>query len=174
MPEDDTPSKQMHLMTCSLAGTCSGSILLSKTPLLSTYTPIPTTTAQLPQKPPVTNAPPTDDDVQKENLWLREQLALANQHVTAYQETNAGLNVQVVIQNVELQRLTTTIHNLEDKKKKKKDKLKLSSDGMGRHLTDPEFVALLKADHKAKLAAEVDKQVKVAEREAKKAKKERL
>ena len=174
MPEDDTPSKRMRLMTCGLAGTCSGSLLLSKTPLLSTYTPIPTTTARLPPKPPVTNAPPTDDDIQKENLWLREQLGHTNQHVAAYHETNAGLNAQLVIQNVELRRLTTTIHNLEEKKKKKKDKSKLSSDGMGRHLTNPEFIALLKADHDAKLAAEVDKQVKAAEREAKKAEKERL
>ena len=95
-------------------------------------------------------------------------LVIAYDHLEAHQNINAALNAQIIIQNLELAKMSQALQNIEKRNKKKEDRTSLFKGGMGRHLTDQAFIKELESRAQAKEVEERDKEQRVADRLVKK------
>ncbi|KAJ7761269.1 hypothetical protein DFH07DRAFT_771594 [Mycena maculata] len=178
-----TPSKRMRMMTGAFATSSSGSFLVSKEPLTSQSrlpAPVlegpPTTIPQ----PDWTSLAMTDQDLEsmsKSQLieagrMLRQNLGLANQHIAARDGIIESAHATIVLQNVFVERQSEALHAKETKKQSAR--VRLSMDGVGRHLTSKEWIQKTKDAQDARDAEVVARAQKADEREAARIAKEAL
>ncbi|KAJ7284782.1 hypothetical protein C8J57DRAFT_1052343 [Mycena rebaudengoi] len=177
-----TPSKRMRMMTNAIASTSSGSFLVSQAPV--------TSASALP--PPVLEGPPalaapdwmqlevSDADLDSMNKsqlieaarQMRDNLGLARQHNIAGQGIIESAHATIVLQNIFVEKQSQALNQKENKKKSKRTKL--SMNGMGRHLTAPEWIEkVAQADRERKEEAAAKAQ-RMEDREAAKATREVL
>jgi hypothetical protein len=147
-PDLYTPSKRMRMMTSAVAGTSSGSFLVSSIQITSQHT----------ISAPVLEGPPSLPDPEwsllDQNLdkmsrselvslatSLQGGLGLARQHIAARDGIIEGAHATMVIQNMFVERQSQALNAKENKKSK--DRTKILMDGKGRHLTDREFISKL-------------------------------
>ncbi|KAJ7216437.1 hypothetical protein GGX14DRAFT_358967 [Mycena pura] len=171
-----TPSKRMRFMTSALATTSSGSFLVSKDTI--------TSTSRLPN--PVLEGPPTTiprldltvlelDDKELEGMSknelleaskrMRQTIGVANQHIVARDGIIESSHATIVLQNVFCERQSQALQ-AKEKKKNKTSRVALSMGGLGRHLTDPEWIAKTEEAQKARDAEAAAKVRRAEGREA--------
>ncbi|KAJ7809841.1 hypothetical protein B0H14DRAFT_2269186, partial [Mycena olivaceomarginata] len=169
------PSKRMRFMTSALAPTSSGSFLVSKNPVTSQSrlpAPVleaaPTTIAQ----PDWTSLRLSDQDLEgmskhqlleaTKKMW--QNLGAANQQIAARDGIIESSHATIVLQNVFCERQRQALHAKENKKKS--GRAVLSMGGLGRHLTDPEWIAKTREAQEARDAEAVAKVQRAEGREA--------
>ncbi|KAJ7325744.1 hypothetical protein DFH08DRAFT_816824 [Mycena albidolilacea] len=132
-----TPSKQMRFMTSALAMTSSGSFLVSKNPV--------TSQSRLPA--PVLEAMPTTI---AQPDWT--SLQLSDQDLEGMSKHQ---HLEATKKNVFCERQSQALHAKENKKKSGRAVLLMG--GLGRHLTDPEWITKTREFQEARDAEAVAK-----------------
>ena len=144
------PSKRACTFSSAISHT-SSAFLLSPTPVTSSHPIIP---------PVFKGAPPlaqpdwsllnshalqpwTISEYEVEVFKLQMALGLANMQVCVHDGIIEGNRTQMVIQNLHLGKLQSTLRGKENKKKT--DQTRLFPDGKGRHLTNDVFIAQLES-----------------------------
>ncbi|KAJ6536521.1 hypothetical protein DFH09DRAFT_931217 [Mycena vulgaris] len=175
-----TPSKRMRFMTGALAGTESGSFLVSKTAVTSRSTIAPPVLEKLPPLPGLdwglidANRPNKIQHLSANDLRgrveeLTSSLMLGRQHLVARDGIIEAANAQLIIQNIFVSKQSEALHGKENKKRKGKGKVKVFDDGKGRHLTAPQFIEALEKETQEKADEEAAKDSRAKARENKKA-----
>lgn len=173
---EDTASR-MRILVGELSGTSSGSFLISKDPVTTSQRIAPpiftgrASSLEVPDWSLTKSAPigslDSFDALQGEVTKLRMNLSLAHQQCKAQASIIENANATIIIQNIYVDRLNTTLHT---KSKKAKDKAKFFPDGKGRHLTSDAFVEAAEELAQEQEAKESAKEArKLARAEAKKA-----
>jgi hypothetical protein len=103
---------------------------------------------------------------QREEM-LTESLRRAQQVIVARERLSEAHAAQIIVQNLELTKLTQSLEAKE--KKKKTDRAVLFPGGFGRHLTGDQFVQQLREQEQRKEVEAAEKAQKMGEREARKA-----
>jgi hypothetical protein len=158
----------------ALGSTSSGSLLLSKTTLTSSYkiaAPVMTKTT-LPQPDwSVLWESPAKGYQSRESMKKREEDLLKSLHdarrvIQDREQISEAQTAQIIIQHLEL---TKMIQSLEAKDtRKKSNRTVLFPGGFGRHLTAPEFVQQLEEQKKRKQIEAEEKAQRLEGREARK------
>ena len=170
---DETPSKRMRLMYGTLASTSSGSILVSKARMTSTYPvmkPVLEALPELPQpdwsllKDPEPSIYQTRDMLEARNKELTNNLRNSQMIIRARELIDQRQTAQLVIQHAHLTKLNQSLHAKENKKTT--DRTILFPGGFGRHLTDPEFGQQLAEQAQRKAAEKAGKAQRASNREA--------
>ncbi|KAJ7825003.1 hypothetical protein B0H13DRAFT_1658207, partial [Mycena leptocephala] len=103
---------------------------------------------------------------------MRENLGLANQHIAARDGIIESAHATIVLQNVFVEGQSEALHAKENKKTT--NRVRLSMDGIGRHLTSKEWIEKTKEAQDARDAEVAAKAQKADDREAAKIAKEAL
>jgi hypothetical protein len=174
--DPETPSKRMRIMYGALASTSTGSVLLSKAHLTSSYSirlPVLETPPELPQpdwsllQPKPSSGHESPQSLETKIDTLTSQLSRARDIIRARELMDEQNNAQLIIQYTELHKFKQTLATKEGKKKEKRTTL--FKKGLGRHLPDPERIQAL-ADQEREKEVEVEaKTRRAALREAKNA-----
>jgi hypothetical protein len=179
----ETPSKHMRMMTAGLAGTQSGSFLVSRAKYTSS-TLFPRladhaspTQHTLPQpnwnliRIPYNTSYKSKAQLKKHIDLLTEELRNARE-VIGYRERQEEANsAMLVIQDMTLQKMNESLHAKENKKSKKN---RVFTGGKGRHLTHHESILALREEQDAREEAVRQKGIRQDMRERNKVEKARL
>jgi hypothetical protein len=160
--DSETPSKRLRLMYGGLGSTSTGSLLLSKARLTSSYSIHPPVLETLPKLPQpdwsLLEAQPSSgyesrDSLERKITALTTGLHRSRDIIHAREQMDESKNAQLVIQNTELRKLKQTVNAKEAKAKEKCTTV--FKKGLGRHLTDPELIQAL-ASQELEKEAEVE------------------
>ncbi|KIJ26425.1 hypothetical protein M422DRAFT_81178, partial [Sphaerobolus stellatus SS14] len=169
-----TLSKRMRILASGIAGTASGSMLLSEQLYQSSHSlfkPI------LERPPPLPKADwslldtdsHTSGDLDKEAM---ESLRYAKVHIQVRDMMLERAYATMVLQDFYLRKINQALHKKEEKKGEKTDRRKiLFSDGYGRHMTAEDFICVLEQDKRTRLEHNQQQARKQASRADTKAKK---
>ncbi|KAK0442767.1 uncharacterized protein EV420DRAFT_1315163 [Desarmillaria tabescens] len=144
-----TPSKQMRMMTTSLALTSSGSFLVQPTVKITSRHTI---------DPPILEARgtgalvPNIDEItprqlKAEIMHLRNDMSLAHQHLIARDGIIESAHATLVVQNIFVEKQSLALNTKENPRPK--NSTKVSMEGKGRHLTGSEFMNAVEEAGKA-------------------------
>jgi hypothetical protein len=170
---DETPSKRTRRLYGALASTSTGSLLLSKTRLTSSYKlmqPVLEAAPELPQPDwsLLSKTPPrayqTREMLEQQNQELTEHLRRSQKIIRARELIDERQSAQLVIQHAEMTKLSQSLH--EKEKRKKNDRTVLFPGGFGRHLTGDDFTQLLQEQTQRKEDEAAQKAQRIEGREA--------
>ena len=176
----ETPSKRLHFMYGGLASTSTGSLLLSKTHLTSSYPIHPPVLNALPELPQpdwsLLEGWPSSSYESRGSLEskigsLTMQLERSRDIIHAQEQMDESKNAQLVIQHTQLQKLKQTIVAKEEKEKEKERCTMVFKKGLGWHLTDPELIQTITNQEQEKEAEVQAKGQRMAIKEARRAEK---
>ena len=159
-----------------LASTSTGSLLLSKTCLTSSYPIHPHVLDALPELPQpdwsLLEGWPSSSYESRGSLEskigsLTMQLKHSRDIIHAWEQMDESKNAQLVIQHTQLQKLKQTIIAKEEKEKEKRTTV--FKKGLGWHLTDPELIQTIANQEQEKEAEVQAKGRRMAIKEARRA-----
>ncbi|KAI0245230.1 hypothetical protein BJV78DRAFT_1082449, partial [Lactifluus subvellereus] len=175
-----SPSKRMHILYSQLGSTSRGSMLLS-TPWLTSYNPMEPVLQTMPALPQpdwslLDDPHPSSNQTQQESIRKQEALTESlrrTQHlILAHQQIQEGHTAQMIVQHLEVTKLTKSLEAKENQKKT--DHAALFPYGQAVHFTDDKFTDKL-LDSQARLEEQATaKEQRKSVREHKKATKEAL
>ncbi|KAJ7071839.1 hypothetical protein B0H15DRAFT_793183 [Mycena belliarum] len=180
-----TPSKRMRMMTSALAGTTSGSFLITKAPVTSRSS----IAAPVIEQPPEMDLPNRNliDDNQPENIEhlsaaalrarvaeLTSALTVSRQHLAAREGIIEAANAQLIIQNIFVGKQSEALHAKEQKKSKKRGKVKGTEDGQCRHMTATEYIEALEKEERERADEDAARATRAQARKDKKTAKAEL
>jgi hypothetical protein len=172
-PTLETPSKSIRMLYSTLVSTSSGSMLVSKVKMSSTYKipkPVLEAVPDLPQPDwtllggPDPGTYQSLGELEQQNHQLTDSFARSQDIICTHELIDEGRAAQLLIQNVILVKQNKALHAKENKKDE--GHTKLFADGFGRHLTDPELIQTMAMERQKKLELEAEKAKRKSDREA--------
>ena len=157
----------------ALASTSSGSMLVSKVKMTSSYKipgPVLKTVPDLPRPDwaLLSDSHPgtyqSRETLEQQNRQLTDSLARSRDIIRTHELIDEGRAAQLLIQNAILVKQNKALHAKENKKDG--GRTKLFADGFGRHLTDPELIQTTVMERQKKLELEAEKAKRKSDREA--------
>ncbi|KAJ7935049.1 hypothetical protein B0H13DRAFT_1591243 [Mycena leptocephala] len=172
-----TPSKRMRMMTSALAGTASGSFLVSTNPVTSQSSIMGPVLEHVPVLPSPdwgliqANRPERIEHLSAKELrgrvvQLTESLGRGQQQILVRDSILEASNAQLVIQNIFMRKQSTALHAKENRKSKKGPKAYI--DGKGRHFNSTEYIEALETAEQQKIEEEEAKADRARAKEKKK------
>ena len=167
----------MHIFYSALGSTSSGSMLVGKTRITSSYEVAAPVLEDMPELPELDCRLLRDkSDIvgyqSRESLLTKIELLTESLHraqvlIRTHEVIQERITAQLVIQHAHLTKLNQALHAKENKKTN--DRTILFAEGFGRHLTSEESISLVEGQKERKEKEAAEKMQRLEGREARKA-----